>query len=258
MHRTHATSSSKRARTAAPHNLMQSTRQHEQGASSPSSNHACVRRFAAGCRTCSSRALSSACNSHRMGTADLSRTPGRVYPTCIVSIVIITKSSYKQWSAHQRGAAVARKGLRLCQAARRAAGLFTAFEQLQLHVHTQLQYLSTHCSGIGASLRFSSQLMMSAARIAFPPRLSLEQSTPSSAGAFMPPVSQHCDHAGFRFRSNAPAPYAHRLAADALVPAFGASFLPRTSAHYHLSARALHQPHRSFSVKRPHTTRPRA
>jgi hypothetical protein len=76
MHRTHATSFSKRACIAAPHNLMRGTRQREKGASPPSSNHACVRSFAACFCTCSSRTLSSACNTHRMGTADLSSTPG--------------------------------------------------------------------------------------------------------------------------------------------------------------------------------------
>ena len=166
----------------------------------------------------------------------------------------MTISSYKQWSAHRRGAAVARKGLRLCQAASLAARLFTAFEQFaasRLHAAA----VSPH-----ALQRHRRQFSLLLAADWRAPHTSpcrqgatFGQSTPSPAGAFMPPVSQHCDRAGFRFRSNAPAPYAHRLAAGALVPAFGASFLPRTRAHHHPSARAQHSQHRSFSAKRPHT-----
>jgi hypothetical protein len=130
----------------------------------------------------------------------------------------MTISSYKQWPAHRRGAAVARKGLRLCQAARRAARLSTAFKQFaasRLHAAAVSPHaLQRH--------RRQFSLLLAADRRA--PHTSpcrhgatFGQSTPSPAGAFMPPVSQHCDHAGFRFRSNAPAPYAHRLAAGALV-----------------------------------------
>jgi hypothetical protein len=109
-----------------------------------------------------------------------------VHPTCIVSIVIINISSVQ-------------------------LGFSLHSNSLQPHVHAQLQYLPTHCSGVGAILRSSSQLIgerrahrLAAVALPLGSRLLARQahschlcrSTATALASASAPTLQHHTHTG--------------------------------------------------------------